>query len=108
MSYRRPSRLLAVKEEGGGIQLRYRAEDGAFLVAAMTFDRGWRATVDDAPVATHPTAACQLGVALPAGEHQLVLRYREPFVVPGAAVSLLALAAGAVLLLAPERRRRMA
>ena len=39
----------------------------------MTFDAGWRARLDGAPLATYPTAACQLGVELPAGEHRLDL-----------------------------------
>ena len=75
---------------------------GAFFVAAMTYDRGWRAFVDGKRLPTYPTAACQLGVALPPGEHRLVLRYREPLTGAGAAISLLALAGG---LLGLGRRR---
>ena len=47
-------------------------------------------------------------MVLPPGEHRLVLRYREPLLVPGAAVSLVALAAGALALFVAGRRRRMA
>jgi hypothetical protein len=92
--YRRPPRLVGLADEGGRIQLDYRAEEGAFFVAAMTFDSGWRARVDGAPVPIHPTAACQAGVQLPAGDHRLVLEYRDPFVPVGAAVSLFALLSG--------------
>ena len=106
VSYPRPPRGLRVMDEGGRIQVRYRAEEGAFFVAAMTYDRGWQAFVDGRSVATYPTAACQLGVALPAGEHRLVLRYREPLVGIGAVMSLLALAGGAVALLASGDRCR--
>jgi hypothetical protein len=108
LRYARPPQLLGITDEGGRIEFRYRAADGAFFVAAMTYDKGWRAAVDGRPLATYPSAACQLGVALPRGEHRLVLRFREPLAVPGAAVSLIALAAGAAALLVPERRRRMA
>ena len=103
-SYARPPRVLGIEDEGGHIELRYRAEEGAFFVAAMTYDRGWRASLDGKPAATYPTAACQLGVVIPRGEHLLVLEYREPLLVPGAAVSLIALVTAA-LALGPGRRR---
>jgi uncharacterized membrane protein YfhO len=65
----------------------------------MTFDPGWSAALDGAPLAAWPTAAGQLGVRLPAGEHLLALRYREPLLAAGAAVTLAALlAAGALFL----------
>jgi hypothetical protein len=108
VGYHLPPRPLEISDEGRRIELRYRAPEGALFVAAMTYDKGWRGSVDGRPVPLHPTAACQLGVALPRGEHRLVLRYREPLLLPGAAVSLGALAAGAVALLVPGRRRRMA
>ncbi|MFY9821378.1 MAG: YfhO family protein, partial [Thermoanaerobaculia bacterium] len=98
--YRRPPRLLTTADtadEGGRIRFDYQADEGAFFVAAMTFDKGWRAQVDGSPVAVHPTAACQLGVQLPPGAHRLELRYVDPAVPLGAAVSLAALLAGAIL-----------
>jgi hypothetical protein len=95
--YTQPPRLLESADEGGRVRLRYRAEKGAFFVAAMTFDEGWRARLDGAPVAVYPTAACQIGVELPPGEHRLVLEYRDPFVPVGAAVSLLALLLGTLV-----------
>jgi len=102
------ARLLAVQDEAARIAVRYRAAEGAFFVAAMTYDRQWRAFLDGKPVETYPTAACQLGVALPPGEHRLVLRYGEPRVGAGAAVSLLTLGAGAAVFFGLGRRRRMA
>jgi hypothetical protein len=104
VSYAQPPRVLGIEDGGGRIELRYRAQDDAFLVAAMTYDRGWSATLDGEPVATYPTAACQLGVAVRRGEHLLVLRYREPLVVPGAAVTLIAIVAAAGALAASRRR----
>jgi hypothetical protein len=105
VSYAGPARLLSVADEGSRIRVHYRTVSDAFFVAAMTYDRGWRAAVDGKPRQAYPTAAGQLGVVLPAGEHRLVLQYREPLVWIGAAVSLLALGAGAILFRAgPERR----
>jgi hypothetical protein len=95
---------LEVEDQGGRIRLHYRAGQGAFLVAAMTFDPGWHARVDGSPVAVRLTAACQLGVELPPGEHRLDLRYRDPQVPAGAALSLAALAVGAAALLRRTKR----
>ncbi|HEV7509662.1 MAG TPA: hypothetical protein VGS07_32620 [Thermoanaerobaculia bacterium] len=95
--FRRPPRLLGVVDEGGHVRLDYQADEGAFFVAAMTFDAGWRARVDGQPVPIRPTAACQAGVRLPAGAHRLDLQYRDPAVPLGAAVTLVALSVGTLL-----------
>jgi hypothetical protein len=105
--YEGPSRLLGVTDRGGRIAARYRAAGAAFFVAAMTYDPAWRASVDGRRLPTYPTAAGQLGVALPAGEHRLVLRYREPLAGVGVALSLLALAGGAAALGWRRIRRRL-
>ena len=95
--FTRPPHLLESADEGGRVRLRYRAEEGAFFVAATTFDEGWRALIDGAPAAVYPTAACQLGVVLPPGEHRLLLEYRDPFVPIGAAATLFALLVGVLV-----------
>jgi len=83
---------LELADQGGRIRLRYRAPGKAFFVVATTYDEGWRAAVDGAPVRVYLTGLCQLGVELPAGEHSLRLEYHDPRVGVGAAISLLALA----------------
>ncbi|HZF09739.1 MAG TPA: hypothetical protein VFE33_13195 [Thermoanaerobaculia bacterium] len=93
VDYKAPPALLSLVDTGGRLTLRYRAASAAFFTFATTFDTGWRATVDGNPIAAYPTAACQIGVELPAGEHRLVLVYRDPRVLIGAALTLLALAA---------------
>ncbi len=90
--YTRPPHPLGVVDEGGRIRVDYEAEEGAFLVAALTFDEGWRARLDGGePLPVYPTAACQLGVALPAGRHRLQLEYRQPLLGAGAAITLITL-----------------
>jgi hypothetical protein len=106
--FTRPPRLLDIADRGGRIEARYQSQEGAFLVAAMTFDRGWTASVEGRPVATYPTAACQVGIELPPGEHRLVLQYRDPLVGLGAGITLAALVSGAAALLWTGRRRRIA
>ncbi len=106
VAFRQPPRLLSFEDAGGRIRLDYQAgEGGGLFVAGMTYDRGWRATLDGAPLAVYPTAACQIAVRLPAGQHHLELRYHERLLVAGAAVTLLSLAAGLGLLLRSRRRQ---
>jgi hypothetical protein len=96
--YTQPPHLLESADEGQRVRLHYQAAaEGAFFVAATTFDEGWRARIDGTPVAVYPTAACQLGVELPPGEHRLLLEYRDPFVPIGAAISLFALLVGVLI-----------
>ena len=70
----------------------------------MTFDAGWRATLDGAPLVLYPTAACQTAVLLPAGEHRLELRYHERLLGIGALITLLSLLAAGAALVAGRRR----
>ena len=90
---------LELRDEGGKVILRYRAPGKAFFVLAATYDAGWEATVDGAPVPARPTGLGQIGIELPAGEHELVLAYRERLLPVGAAVTLAALAGWGLLLL---------
>jgi hypothetical protein len=97
-----PATLLA---SGGGQRphLRYRADGEAYLVAALTFDESWEPTLDGTTrLLTCPTALGQIGVRLPAGEHELRLRYRDPWVRIGGATTLVTALAGALVAL---RRR---
>jgi hypothetical protein len=108
VTFTRPPQLLDVADEGKRIAVGYRAGEGALFVLAMTFDAGWQATLDGAPIALYPTAACQIGVRLPPGEHRLELRYHERLLGVGALVTLLALLAGGALLAVAGRRRHLA
>jgi hypothetical protein len=85
-------RLLSFHAAAGRVDVRYHAAAGGFFVAATTFDDGWRAEIDGAPREVYPTAAGQVGVELPPGEHRLALAYRDRLLPWGAALSLLALA----------------
>jgi hypothetical protein len=102
--YPRLPQPLELTDRGGRLRMRYRSESRAFFVVAATFDEGWRAEVDGAPVPVLATAACQIGLELPEGEHALELRYRDPLVPLGAAVSLAALAAIGMVLVRDRRR----
>jgi hypothetical protein len=101
-----PPQPLQLRDQGGRVSLRYRAPGKAFFVVASTYDEGWRATVDGAPVPAWPTGLGQIGVELPAGEHELVLAYRERLLPAGAAVTLAALGIWGLALLRTRERTK--
>jgi hypothetical protein len=103
-SYPTPPQVLAFEPGAGRLALRYRAPQGGFFVAAMTFDDGWQATVDGARHTVYATAAGQLGVELPPGEHRMVLAYRDRLLAAGATISLLAIASWLGLAARPPGR----
>ncbi len=105
VAYAAPA-VLALADRGGRLLLRYRAAAPAFFVFATTYDPGWAAAVDGVERPVYPTAACQLGLELPAGEHSLDLAFREPRAGLGAAISLLTLAACAVAMARLAARAR--
>ena len=72
-------------------------ERRAVLVLQTPFDRGWHALQDGRAATVVKVDVGLLGVALDAGEHKVELRYRNPYLAAGMAVSLaslLILAAG--------------
>ncbi len=101
---RRPQ-LEDLEDLGGKITFRYRAADPPLFVAGLTFHENWQATVDGEPVLARPTAAGQIGLALPSGDHAVELRYRTRGLRLGATTTAGALLVMA-LLFAHDLRRR--
>lgn len=103
LDYPPGARLLALEDRASRVRVGYRATGGSCFVMAATYDRGWSATVDGRPATVYPTAAGQMAVLVPAGEHHLELAYRDRLLAPGAALTLTTLALGALLPLAARR-----
>jgi hypothetical protein len=73
---------------GSATALQYAADDATiavkadrrcFLIATMNYGQYWQATVDGRPVATVPVYSAFIGVPVPAGAHQVELRYQPPY-----------------------------
>jgi uncharacterized membrane protein YfhO len=75
-------------------------------VVRASYARGWHGFVDGVPQPVLRANGKHRAVAVNAGRHEVVLRYDPPGLVPGAAVTLLALVAVAVLFAASGRGRR--
>ena len=76
----------------GKVQL----ESTSILVFQMPFDRGWHAFTNGQPAPVIKVDAGLTGVILKRGQHDLELKYRQPFLVSGALISLISLLAFAV------------
>ena len=89
----------AVLERPAADLLRARTDSPApaLLVIAEHYDPGWRAAIDGAPARAVQADLSALAVPVPAGRHEVALRYRPPWLF--LSVLLAALTAGALLLL---------
>lgn len=83
--------LESIEESANGARIRVRSGGDALLVASVTAHKYWRATVDGAPAAIRHVNVAYQGVVVPAGEHVVEFRYRNPLVAAGLGVSALAI-----------------
>jgi hypothetical protein len=74
--------------EGDAYRVRYVAELPTLLRVAVPYFPGWRAAIDGQPATILPADLALIGVLAPAGNHELVLRYRSTWFPTGAIVSL--------------------
>jgi uncharacterized membrane protein YfhO len=63
----------------------------SILVFQTPFDRGWRAFQDGGAVPVLKVDVGLLGVGLDAGKHEVELRYRNPYLIASAVISLVSL-----------------
>ncbi len=67
-----------------------RASADGFLVMSEVYEPGWKAYLDGEAVEIYPTDVALRGIALPAGDHTVDLRYEPTSLRAGFAVSVLA------------------
>ncbi len=79
------------------------ADRPALLVLAETWYPGWQATVDGQAAPVHLANMAFKAVEVPAGEHQVQLRYRPAWLGTTGLLAALALLAGLLALLLPSR-----
>jgi hypothetical protein len=73
------------------IELHVRSSTPAILIVAEAWCPGWQATVNDLPAEVLPANVWMRAVRVPAGESRVEMRYVEPSLARGAAISLCAL-----------------
>jgi hypothetical protein len=97
-----PARVTRVRETANTATIDVTAAGRAFLVASVTGHRYWSATIDGRPAPLIATNLAYQGLIVPPGTHTIAMRYRNPFVPIGAAISVVMLIA---LAIAAWRRR---
>jgi len=81
------ARIRSVEDHGDRVRLAYGAQRPALLVVASTFDSRWQAHAGESALPIFETAAGYMALLVPAGEHAVTLRFRDPWVTVGAAVT---------------------
>jgi hypothetical protein len=103
--YALPTRLAARHLDANTVAVEVEAPGEAFLASSLVHYPGWRATIDGERAPLRRVNGLFYGLAVPAGRHRVLLRYRPASFAWGLALSALAaaaLVAGTVL----DRRRR--
>lgn len=75
--------------EGDAYRVRYQADRPTLLRIAAPYFPGWQAEVDGRAADVMPADLALMAVAVPAGSHELALRYHSARFAAGAAISLL-------------------
>jgi hypothetical protein len=92
-----PARVTRVRETANSATIDVTASGRAFFVASVTGHRYWSATIDGHPAPLIATNLAYQGLVVPAGAHTIAMRYRNPLVPAGGAISVLTLIALAAL-----------
>ena len=90
-------------ESGGRVRLTAETDRGRTLATTIPAENGWRAYVDGQRVETGVWLNTFLSVDIPAGTHEVELRYIAPGLAPGLALGLIS-AAGLALVYVLRRR----
>jgi hypothetical protein len=87
------ARVTRVRETANTATLDVTTTGRAFLIASVTGHRYWSATIDGQPAPLIATNLAYQGLVVPEGAHTIAMRYRNPLVPVGAAISVVALIA---------------
>src|SRR4051794_19463370 len=81
------ARVTRVRETANTATVDVVSTGRAFLVASVTGHRYWSATIDGQPAPLIPTNIAYQGLIVQPGTHTIAMRYRNPLVPIGAAIS---------------------
>lgn len=100
-----PARVLAVRESANDATIDVDASGVSLLVMSVTPHKYWKATIDGSPAQLAVVNLGYQGLVVPGGRHRIAMRYRNPLIGLGGAVSLLTIAACVVVFATGGRRR---
>jgi Bacterial membrane protein YfhO len=97
-----PGTARMLEHRADRVRLAVDAPAPGYLVLADTYAAAWKATVDDRPAPVLRANVAFRAVPVPAGRHDVEMRYRPGSVTAGLVLSALGLAVGGVLLRRPR------
>ncbi len=103
-----PGRVRSVAESRNGATIDVIADGRALLVMSVTPHKYWRATIDEKPAKLLRANVGFQAIEVPKGPHRVRIAYRNPLVLAGAEVSLVAIVLLAGIALSGARRGRLA
>jgi hypothetical protein len=83
--------VLAFEERANHAEVDTVTSGRGLLVASVTRDDGWRATIDGRPATILPVNIAFQGVAVPPGHHRIAFTYHNPFFDAGVVISAITL-----------------
>ena len=98
--------VTSVRETDNTIRLTTRSAAADRLIIIVTAHKYWRATIDGRAARLIPANVAYQALDVPAGNHTIELRYRNPLVIPSALVSLVTVLALLGYQLAERLRNR--
>jgi hypothetical protein len=98
-------RILHVAERANSATIDIECEGNAMLVATVTRQKYWAATIDGHAAPLLPVNLAFQGLLVPAGRHTIEMHYRNPLVIVSMAVSVVAVSIALALIGAAAFRR---
>ena len=97
--------VVSISSSRQSYTIHYKAAAGGLLRLSASYFPGWEAKTNDGAVCpVFPIDHALIGVAVPAGEHELVVAFRPRFFLGGALISLAALLGASVTAVLLRRR----
>lgn len=97
---------LSLMKDGDGYSGTVTAQDGQWLITTLPYEESFKVTIDGQEVETEEVNGGFLGFQVPAGTHDIVIRYTAPGSRAGAAVSAAMLVLWAVTAVRQRKRSR--
>ncbi|MBI2214393.1 MAG: YfhO family protein [Acidobacteria bacterium] len=101
-----PGKVISWRETSRSIELDVDASGRSLLVLSITPHRYWRASVDGKPARLLTVNTGFSGLSLERGRQRVLLEYRNPVVIAGAEISLVAVLCLGTIAVVSGRRRR--
>lgn len=102
--YRSNAQILSVVETANTARIEVNAAVRSMLLMLVTRHKYWTVTIDRNPVTTKPANIAFQAVEIPPGHHTVMMQYRNPLILWGAAVSCVTLMLLLIIPMKPRNR----